>query len=53
MLIASIVASPIVALTNNVQKVRAVVEKPAVEKTAAKKTSFFDHRCLGIKPPAP
>jgi hypothetical protein len=46
-----IIAAPGTALTNTVPFIKKLTSE---DKVAAKKPNlFFDHRCLGIKPPAP
>lgn len=54
MIMASIIASPMVALTNNLERERVAVKPEAnIKEESREAKSFFDHRCLGIKPPAP
>jgi hypothetical protein len=47
--VALVLMAPVTAVTNSLD----FGAKPAVAKAEGKKKSFFDHRCLGIKPPAP
>lgn len=54
LVIAGIICSPLVALTNNLQGSRRAANTAKVETDASKKKPlFFDHRCRGIKTPTP
>ena len=53
LIVALIIGSPVVALTNNLAPKRVRSAEEVSAKAALKKTNlFFDHRCLGIKPPS-
>lgn len=51
LLVMAVFAAPVTALTNNLGSIRK--STAAVKEDGKKPKSFFDHRCLGIKPPAP
>lgn len=54
LIVAGIMATPLVALTNNLSKERVpTVKREKLKAELEVHQSFFDRRCLGIKPPAP